>query len=61
MDSYTACGIIEGFDGEDHTQDEVIEAVQSLIDSGACWSLQGFYGRLARSLIDQGLCTEGKG
>ena len=61
MDSYTACSIIEGFDGEDHTQDEVIDAVQSLIDSGLVWQLQGFYGRLARSLIDQGYCNEKEG
>jgi len=61
MDSYTACSIIEGFDGQNHTQDEVIEAVQSLIDSGVVWQLQGFYGRLARSLIDRGYCNEKKG
>ena len=56
MDSYTACSIIEGFDGEPHTEKEVIEAVQSLIDSGLVWQLQGFYGRLAVQLIETGLC-----
>ena len=61
MSTYDACAIIEGFDGQDHTEAEVIEAMQSLIDSGLCWRLQGFYGRLARQLIDAGLCTEGKG
>ena len=39
------------------TNHEIINAFQSLIDSGAVWSLQGWYGRTARSLIEQGLCT----
>ena len=61
MDTYTACSIIEGFDGEDHTEGEVIEAIQSLIDSGACWRLQGFYGRLAMQAIEAGVCHRKEG
>ena len=59
-DLYTATGIIEGFvevpDGvaEEHA---CIQAWQFLIDTGACWTLQGFYGRNARALIEQGICT----
>jgi hypothetical protein len=31
--------------------------MQSLIDSGIVWSLQGSYQRAAHSMIDAGLCT----
>ena len=55
--NYSACAAIEGFDGEEHDQDELLEAWQHLINTGAAWSLQGFYGRTAAALIDQGLCT----
>jgi len=54
--SYDACAAIEGFDGEDHDEDEIIEAFQFLIDSGDAWTLQGFYGRTAHNLIQQGVC-----
>ena len=56
MNTYAACSIIEGFDGEEHSAEEIIEAFQSLIDSGACWVLQGFYGRTAAALIANGQC-----
>ena len=56
MTTYDACAIIEGFDGEDHTEDDIIEAFQFLIDDGIIWRLQGFYGRAAKQLIDNGVC-----
>ena len=59
-DLYTACGIIEDFveipDGVDVEQAH-IQAWQFLINTGACWTLQGFYGRNAQALIEQGICT----
>lgn len=58
MDSYTACSIIEGFSGEDDTPLETLQAWAYLIKNGQCWSLQGFYGRGASSLIEQGLITK---
>lgn len=56
LSTYDCCAIIEGFDGADHTEDEVIEAFQHLINTGVAWSLQGFYGRTAAHLITIGLC-----
>lgn len=57
MDSFTACSIAEGFcGGENATEEERIEAWQYLIDTGLCWTLQGWYGRTAKALIDAGIC-----
>ena len=38
------------------TEEEVVELFQDLIDSGMAWTLQGSYGRMAKALIDAGLC-----
>jgi len=51
-----AVGIAEGWIEAD-TEQEVVEAWQYLIDTGLCWSLQGWFGRTAQSLIDDGVCT----
>lgn len=55
MNTFDAIMLIECPD-EDTTYEDQIEAVQSLIDSGLVWQLQGAYGRLARSLIEAGEC-----
>lgn len=53
---YEASSIVEGFGEEtEHTQEEVLEAWQYLVDTGAAWTLQGWYGRTAMQLIHAGL------
>ena len=59
MDSYTAVGIAEGF-VESESEEQTIEAWQTLINTGLAWSLQGWFGRTARNLINNGICTEAK-
>ena len=54
---YRACAAIEGFDGEEHDEDTLLEAWQHLINTGTVWRLQGSYGRIASQLIEQGLCS----
>ena len=54
MDSYTAVGLAEGFIEAD-SQDEVIEAWQYLVNTGLAWQLQGFFGRTAERLIEDGV------
>ena len=54
MDSYTAVGLAEGFIEAD-SEDEVIEAWQYLVNTGLAWQLQGFFGRTAEALIENGL------
>jgi len=55
MDPTTATMIAEGVI-EPETEDQALEAWQTLIDIGLAWQLQGWFGRTAQALIDQGLC-----
>lgn len=55
MTLYDACAIAEGFDGEEHSESEVLSAWQFLVRTGAAWTLQGWYGRTASQLIEAGL------
>jgi hypothetical protein len=55
MDTFTATGLAEGFIEAD-SEEQVVEAWQHLIDTGVCWQLQGWFGRTATSLIEQGVC-----
>ena len=54
MDSYLAVMLAEGVE-EPESQEQLAEAWQYLVDTGMAWSLQGWFGRTARSLIDQGV------
>jgi hypothetical protein len=45
------------FEDGEMTDDEVIALFQELVNDGSVWSLQGYYGRIATTLIDQGLVT----
>ena len=53
MNHYTAVGIAEGFiDAE--SEDQYLEAWKYLVDTGLAWQLQGWFGRTAAALIEQG-------
>lgn len=54
---FRAVGIAEGFIPAQ--EDEAIEAWQMLVDTGLAWTLQGWFGRTAQSLIDQGIINGG--
>ena len=46
-------------DGISHESDmqDVVEAIQCLIDTGTIYHLQGSYQRLAQDMLDEGLVT----
>ncbi len=54
MNTFDAVMIAEGV----HDADEItyVKAWQHLIDTGVCWNLQGWFGRQAIRLIDEGVC-----
>lgn len=55
MNTYDAVMIAEG--NIEASYDEQQAAWQYLIDTGTCWKLQGWFGRTAMGLIDQGICS----
>lgn len=59
MTPYLASAIAEGFcEGENATRDEQIEAWQYLHDTGLAYSLQGWYGRTAKALLEEGIIED---
>lgn len=60
LTSYLATAYAEGFcEGEDATRIEQLTAWQWLVDTGQCWNLQGWFGRTAAYLIENGLIERG--
>lgn len=57
-DNFDEVGFIIDFEGGTLSDEEIIEGFQHLIDSGVVWKLQGSYGRMAKSLIEAGLCKK---
>jgi hypothetical protein len=56
---FLACSYIEGFcEGENATESEQLHAYAYLIKTGVVWSLQGFYGRNATRLIENGYVSK---
>ena len=47
---------IMAFESGELDFDSTVELFQDLIDSGLAWQLQGSYGRMANSLIENGYC-----
>jgi hypothetical protein len=54
FDDFTAVGIAEGFIDCD-SEDDKIKAWQHLVDNDLVWKLQGWFGRTANQLIQEGL------
>ena len=42
---------------EEGDEETIIAAWQHLIDTGICWRLQGWFGRTATTLIEDGVCV----
>ena len=59
MDNFRAVGIAEGFIETDD-EAEVVAAWQHLVDTGIVWTLQGWFGRNAARLIENGIIKPAK-
>lgn len=59
MTPYLASAIAEGFcEGEGATREQQIEAWQYLHETGLAYSLQGWYGRTAKALLEEGIIED---
>ena len=59
MSNLEAIDIAEGFvDAE--SKEQFVAAWQQLIDTGLAWSLQGWFGRTAMAMIEDGICHGGR-
>tara|TARA_B100000131_G_scaffold319645_1_gene365964 strand:- start:1181 stop:1366 length:186 start_codon:yes stop_codon:yes gene_type:complete len=56
MSNLEAIDIAEGYT-EAESEEQYYAAWQQLIDTGLAWNLQGWFGRTAMRLIEEGLCT----
>ena len=54
MNDFDAVMIAE--EVHDASEKEYIAAWQHLIDTGVCWNLQGWFGRTAITMIEEGIC-----
>jgi|TARA_R110001583_G_scaffold16196_13_gene65805 hypothetical protein len=57
MTNFEAIGIAEGF-LEPESKEQVIAAWQHLVDTGLAWSLQGWFGRNAKHMIEEGIIND---
>lgn len=58
MDTFTAVMIAEGAQDAE-SEEQYLQAWQTLVDTGLAWTLQGFFGRTAARMIEAGLLTRG--
>ncbi len=57
MTQYEAVGLAEGFI-EAESEDQIIQAWQYLHDTRLAYKLQGWFGRTATSLVEEGIISK---
>lgn len=58
MNVFTATMIAEGewdIAGVEPSEETTLKAWQTLVDTGVAWQLQGWFGRTAAAMIEQGV------
>lgn len=58
MPKFDEVSYIMAFESGELRGNKVLDLFSSLIKSGRAWSLQGSYGRMAKSLIERGYISD---
>jgi len=59
VSNFEAINIAEGY-VKAESEEQHIAAWQQLIDTGLAWSLQGWFGRQAMAMIEDGVCHKSR-
>lgn len=56
VEKFDIVDFVMGFEDGSLDEPSIVEGFQYMINSGLVWCLQGFYGRTATNLIEEGIC-----
>ncbi len=56
MNDFEATGLAEGFIAAE-SEEQIIDAWQHLHDTGLAYKLQGWFGRTAQALLEEGIIS----
>lgn len=60
LETCDVIGAIIDYESGELSEEGTIELFQHLVNTGMAWELQGSYGRMAQTLLDEGVISQPK-